>query len=181
MYRFAVAAAFVVATATATTASAGTYLGLGIGTGGSVNKDLENRVGMQQDGRSGRLMLGYSFGRIAVEGMGTSYDLENSSMTTSYNIKQAAIAGKYSLPLGDNFEAFGRLGLVRTWLSGDGDFAGNGWLLGAGFEYRIKPLLAGASIFVDYNRTTTTLDDGTGAYMYKAAPSFWTLGATLSF
>jgi hypothetical protein len=176
MYRFAVAA---IVMFVSTTASAGTYLGLGIGTGGSVNGDFDQSIGLQQDGRSGRLMVGYAFGRFAVEGLGTSYDLDRAT-TTTFNVKQAAVAAKYNYPLGDNFEVFGRAGLARTWLTGDGEFDGNGYLIGAGFEYRLKLAIAAGTIFIDWTRTTTTLDDGSGAYMYETAPSMWTAGLTVS-
>ncbi len=70
MNRLSMAA--VIVAAMGQVASAGTYLGLGIGTAANASAD---NVMMDGDGRSGRLMLGYRFSRIAIEGSGTRYDL----------------------------------------------------------------------------------------------------------
>ena len=89
---------------------------------------------------------------------------------------------KYSLPLGNNFEAFGRGGVQRTYLSGPGimGVAGNGWVLGGGFEYRLDLVATAASIFVDYTHNQTSLDTGFGRPQLDSAVSMWTLGLTLA-
>lgn len=164
--------------ATASTASAGPYVGLGIGSSARTSSDSTTMSG---DGRSGRLMLGWRFGRLSAEATGTRYDLWVAS--APFTATQLALGGKYSLPLGDNFEAFGRGGLQRTSLSqqssGGYDASGGGWYLGAGFEYRIKAILAGASVFVDYQYASTNFDNGMGEY--RGGAGLWTLGATVSF
>ena len=65
------ALALVLVAASASSAFAGGFVGLGIGTGAATSGDFD----IDEDGRSGRLMLGYRFGRISVEGMGTRYDM----------------------------------------------------------------------------------------------------------
>ena len=164
--------------ATPVAASAGTYLGLGIGTqaSGHIGSDPSS---METDGNhSGRLILGMRFGRLSAEGSGTRYSevFRNASSPST----SLAVALKYGLPLGDNFEIFGRGGLQRTWVSGaDWDLAGNGWLLGAGFEYRIDAALTGLSVFVDYTHNQSTLY-GPSNVPLDASASMWTLGATLA-
>ena len=173
--------AVAIVAATASAASAGTYLGLGIGTAASASGDITNTT---SDGnRTGRVLGGFQFGRFSVEGAVSRYGIDK-DRTVPYQGTRLGVAGKYSLPLGDQFEAFGRLGLQRTWLNTDGayvDYVGNGLLLGAGFEYRLNVAGTGASLFVDYEyaRTglvnqrdmKTTKDEGIG---------MWTLGATIA-
>lgn len=170
--------AAVLVAASASTASAGAYVGLGVGTSARASSD---ETTMQGDGRSGRLMLGWRWGRISAEATGTRYDLWVSQ--APFTATQLAIGGKYSFPLGNNFEVFGRGGLQRTSLSrmssGGYDASGGGWYLGAGFEYRMNVILAGASIFVDYAHASTTFDNGIGEY--HGGAGLWTLGATVSF
>ncbi len=163
----------------ASAASAGTYLGLGIGTqaSGHIGNDVSS---MSEDGNhSGRLVVGYRFGRLSIEGAATRYTQlyrGGSDDATSF----AALL-KYSLPLGNNFEAFGRGGLQRTDLSGAADnLSGNGWVLGAGFEYRLDAAITGLSIFVDYEHISTDYSQGPQTIPGGATASMWTLGATLS-
>lgn len=165
--------------ASGTAASAGTYLGLGIGS----NARLDGQMGHYSDGgdRSGRLILGQSFGRLAIEGTATRYDLGYGVSSATGTSLAAAL--KLSLPLGNNFELFGKGGLQRTSLSGNdpslGDLSGNGYLLGAGFEYKLDFGLGGGSIFVDYQRNKTSFDLGT-SQMLDGTVSMWTLGITLA-
>jgi len=179
--------AVVLVAASTTAASAGTYLGLGIGTAARPSGDLPATTG---DGnRAGRLIAGLqlghlSIGHVSVEATGSRFG-ELRRNAYAYQGTMLAADLKYSLPLGDNFEAFGRAGLERTWLSTDPsnvpDYAGNGWLLGAGFEYRFDVGATGASVFVDYERTGTTLVNQ--AVMTNTADEqvgIWMLGATVS-
>lgn len=166
--------------AAASTASAGPYLGLGIGTAASPSGDITDAP---SDGnRTGRLIVGTQFGRFSVEGTGSRFSIFRG--TLPYTGSVLAVAGKYSLPLGNDFEAFGRLGLERTWLSTDlnaPDFVGNGLLLAAGFEYRLKVAGTGASVFVDYQRMQSSLLNQDNMKTSKdAGIGIWTLGATVS-
>lgn len=171
-------AALVVVAASAAPASAGTYVGLGIGTGASAS--ASNGAMLEENGRSGRALIGWRLGRLAVEGAGTRYDYWGNA--NPYTATQLAAALKLGLPLGNNFEFFGRGGLHRTWFNqqnGDGDDAGNGYLLGGGFEYRLNLGVTGASVFVDYQRSSVTLVDDRMAEV-DVATSMWTLGLTVS-
>jgi hypothetical protein len=166
--------------ATGTVASAGTYLGLGIGTAASPGGDIA--MTSSDGNRSGRLVLGTRFGHLSVEGAGSRYGLFRGN--TPYDGTQMAVALKYSLPLGNNFEAYGRGGLERTWLSTDtsaADFAGNGWLLGGGFEYRMNLGVTAASVFVDYEHSDTDLVNQTSMQSHKDETiGLWTVGLTLA-
>jgi hypothetical protein len=166
-------------------ASAGTYLCLGIGTAPSLSSG-EQFGPAAGSGRSGKLLLGMRFGRLSVEGAAGRYSL---FMDKSYGYPadgtQLAAALKYSFPLGDNFEAFARGGLQHTSVttveaSHDGDSAdGNGWLLGGGFEYRLNAVIAGGSLFVDYEHVSTTLTNNE-MRSYDTSSGVWMAGVTLS-
>ncbi|HSD87420.1 MAG TPA: outer membrane beta-barrel protein [Kofleriaceae bacterium] len=180
MNRLALAA--VLLAATATTASAGGFVGLGIGTTPAVTGD----VAYHADGRSGRLELGYSFGRLSIEGLGSRFDLFRAD-GYGYQDTSLGIAGKYNLPLGDRFEVFGRLGLQYTDLRSDDrvreDYSGSGILAGAGFEYRIPLQALKASVFVDYTIAHSSLTSPAvyGTTEFSFTTRAWTLGATISF
>ena len=169
----------------ASSASAGTYIGLGVGNGPATNSDLK----FSEDGRSGRLLVGYRWGHFAVEGLGTGYSLFRGNSGNTYDGTTLGVAAKYSVPIGDKFEGFGRAGLQRTSLtasdkasaSGARDYAGSGFLVGGGFEYRFDVGFAGgASVFIDY-----TIDHSSGSLAgrpesYGLTERIWTLGVTLS-
>jgi hypothetical protein len=87
------------------------------------------------------------------------------------------LAGKYSLPIGSDFDVFGRLGAQRTSLSG---FGGTGYLFGLGAEFHINTGIGSGSIFVDYTRTAQTMS-GTGHDPFDANSDRWMLGATVGF
>jgi hypothetical protein len=166
--------------ASATAASAGTYLGLGIGTAASPSGDLSMQA---SDGnRTGRLMLGTRFGHLSIEGAGSRFGLLRGSLP--YQGTELAAALKYSLPLGNNFEVFGRGGVERTWLNPENtsaQYAGNGWLLGAGFEYRLNLGVTAASLFVDYQHSDTDLENQSVMAPHKdEAIGVWTAGVTLA-
>jgi hypothetical protein len=164
--------------ASVSTASAGAYIGLGVGTSARASSDETMMAG---DGRSGRLMLGWRIGRLGIEGSGTRYDVWVAG--APFEATQLALGLKYGLPIGNNFEVFGRGGLQRTSLSkmssGGYDASGGGFYLGLGVEYRLPVAAVGASLFMDYQRSWTTFDNGYGEY--GGVAGIWTLGATLSF
>jgi hypothetical protein len=172
------ALAIVMVTASASTASAGGFVGLGIGTGAASSGD----VAFVEDGRSGRLMLGYRFGRISIEGMGTRYDMMTPDAHT-WQGTTLAVAGKYNFPLGDSFEVFGRLGLQRTDINDDNypaENSGNGYLVGAGVEFRLPVAVTALSVFIDYNIQHTSLSNT--SYMDLGLTTrIWTLGGVASF
>jgi outer membrane protein with beta-barrel domain len=163
------------------TASAGTYLGLGIGTAPAISDD-SNRLA--SDSRSGRLLIGSRFGNVAIEGAigGFSATLDDLKLGDVY---QASGALKLSVPLGNDFEAFGRAGLHHTWVSSDrtntDGLSGNGFLVSAGFEYRLNAILSQASIFVDYsfNKLKLANDNFQNARAFDGNYRMWTVGLTV--
>jgi hypothetical protein len=165
--------------AAASVASADPYLGLGIGTAASPSGQMTNT---SADGnRSGRLIAGMRWGHLSLEGAGSRYGLFKGPYP--YQGTALAAALKYSLSLGDNFEVYARGGLQRTWLSTDriaSNWSGNGWLLGAGFEYRLNLAGTGASVFVDYEHADSSLVNEQSMANQDEAVGLWTLGATVS-
>lgn len=179
MKRVALATALVAASSGA--ASAGGYIGLGIGTGPNLSTSDDARI--ESDGRSARLMLGYRINRFSIEGAVGGYDVVTQIDRGFYPIKirQGSISGKYNLPISDGFEAFGRIGLNKTWWSMDDsrfDADGTGIILGAGMAYQIRGL-SGASIWLDYQYSRAGLEGELTKTDLNAA--MWTLGATIGF
>jgi hypothetical protein len=167
-----------VLTASATHALAGGFLGLGIGTAPGINDEAKAK--MAPSGRSARFLGGYSFGRFSVEGAVGGFGVSTTrGDQTAY---QASASGKYNLPLGDKFEAFGRAGLEHTSVSmGDAryDFSGNGVVVGAGFEYRVDVGFAKGSLFVDYNIHHATLTSDSNKTGIGETTRMFSLGLTV--
>ncbi|MGN6110913.1 MAG: outer membrane beta-barrel protein [Kofleriaceae bacterium] len=155
-------------------ASAGGYIGLGIGTAPAVGSDVMSIDQLPNDGRSGKLLAGARFGQFSVEGAIHGYDL------VGYRAYQASASGKLSLPLGSGFEVFGRLGLQHTWFDHANpvyDVDGNGYLLGAGFEYRLNLGVASGSFWVDYQYNKASLDGDRDRF--DVASRMWMLGLSI--
>jgi hypothetical protein len=159
-----------------TTASAGGYLGLGLGAQPGVNDELA-RVAAPI-GRSLRGLAGVRFGNVSIEAALNGFGVIAGG--GDQNVYQLSGALKLSLPLGNNFEGFGRAGLERTWLNvGDDRYnlTGDGFVVGGGFEYRLNAIVSNASIFVDYNVHHATLSYSTGTV--ASTPRIWGLGFTV--
>lgn len=164
-------------TAISTPAWAGGYLGLALGTEPGVSGDLDDLA--TANGRSLRGLGGFRFGNIAIEGALNGFGVLTGR--GEQNVYQLSAAGKLNLPLGNGFEVFGRAGLERTWLSFDDeryDLAGTGFLVGAGFEYRLNLGVTSASVFVDYTIHRAKLEDGQ-AREVDATTRMWGLGFTV--
>lgn len=165
--------------ASASAASAGTYLGLGIGT--SASGHVGNDASSQGDdgNRTEKVLLGFRFGNLSIEGaaMRFTQDYRNES----HDGTSLSAALKYSLPLGNGFEVFGRGGLQRTDLSGmSTDLTGEGWLLGGGVEYRMNLGVTGASLFVDYTHNSTSFQPDPHQPSIDESAAMWMAGATLA-
>jgi hypothetical protein len=157
------------------TASAG-YLGLALGTKPSIDDDLG--ASATPLGRSLRGLVGIRFGNLSVEGALNGFTVDVGDFDR--NMYQLSAALKLSLPLGNGFEGFGRVGLERTWLSYDDeryDLSGDGFLFGAGFEYRLNAVVSNASLFVDYSIHRATLSNTRGEV--DATSRMWGLGFTI--
>jgi hypothetical protein len=168
-------APIVIVAALAGTASAGTYVGLGIG------KPSVSDAGNDEfaaSGRSHRVMLGVRFGRVSVEGAYTGYDLAPDVGGGVVDSRSLSAALKLSLPLGNNFEVFGRGGVLHTWIGGSDTSmsrSGNGYTFSGGFEYGLDLGLARAALFVDYTRDMVELS-GESMQTFDQTASVWTLG-----
>jgi hypothetical protein len=163
----------------AKTASADGFLGLALGTDPSLNDEMQTRLQSHALGRSLRALGGVRFGNLSIEGALNGFGVSSNRGDTT--IYQLSAAVKYNLPLGNDFEALGRAGLERTWLSvGDDPYnlAGNGFLAGAGFEYRLNAVLANASVFVDYTIHHATLQDSRNNQVDETS-RVWALGFTV--
>lgn len=169
--------------AASTPAVAGSYLGLGIGTSPAISEDSD-RLG--SDGRSGKVLLGMRFARISLEGGLGAYDVTilDSGQPKPYGeTYQLSGAVKLSLPLGNNFEAFGRAGLHHTWIRSKlpdddrSDVSGDGYLIGAGFEYRLNLLVGQGSLFIDYQVNKAKLEGE--RFMFDGSSRMWTAGLTV--
>jgi hypothetical protein len=168
-------APIVIVAALAGSASAGTYVGLGIGKPSVSDDGIDE---FAASGRSHRVMLGMRFGRISVEGAYTGYDLAPDVGGGPVDSRSLSAALKLSFPLGNNFEVFGRGGVLHTWIDGSDasmSMSGNGYTFSGGFEYGLDLGLARAALFVDYTRNMVELSsDGMPALDQTA--SLWTLG-----
>jgi hypothetical protein len=194
MLRAALAAAVVIAV-TSSTATAGIYLGLGIGTGAdtgtSGNSDSSVPISTSGNGRSARFILGERIGHFSIESNIDHYgELIASDGRVGgqpFDAYDLAILLKYSFPLGNGFEVFGKGGLVHTWLTNSDattgtslNATGDGWVVGAGLEWRLNLILAGCSIFVDYEYSSSSFANDTTAQKYDATAGMAMLGATVS-
>lgn len=183
MKRVVLAAALVAAFG-GTASAGGTYIGVGVGTIPAVSEDTER---LDADSRALKGILGMRWGQWSIEGSIGGNSLTRVSdrqlvlpLGDFYNLGAAA---KFNLPLGNNFEAFGRLGVNHLVVRGDDekfDASGNGLQVGAGFEYRLNLGVAGGSIFVDYtiNRAAMT-GDNTENLEYDLTTRTWMLGLTI--
>src|SRR5262245_17465857 len=86
------------------TASAGGYLGRALGTQPSVNDQMATIA--VPTGRSLRALAGTRFGNIGLEGALNGFNVISSGAERT--VYQLSGALKLSLPLGNNFEVFGR-------------------------------------------------------------------------
>jgi hypothetical protein len=169
--------ASVVVMSVSSVASAGTYLGLSLGTEPAVTGGLDEVA--TPSGRSLRGLGGLRFGNFSLEAALNGFGVLTGR--GDQNVLQGSLAAKLNLPIADGFEAFGRAGLERTWLDvGDDRYnlAGNGFLVGAGIEYRLNLAVTSASIFVDYNVHRATLEDQRNAQV-DATTRVWSLGFTV--
>jgi opacity protein-like surface antigen len=157
-------------------AHAGGYLGLGVGTAPSVGDDL-----FEANGRSAKILGGMRWAQFSVEGSVGGFALGQPNSRAELDAYQAQASAKLSLPLGSGFEAFGRAGLQHAWLTSDNtanDMDGNGYLLGAGFEYRLNLGIGSGSIFVDYTYAKANLT-GERSQQLDLSTRMWTLGITV--
>jgi len=169
-------APIVIVAALAGSASAGTYVGLGIG---KPNVSDDGNDEYATSGRSHRVMLGTRFGRISVEAAYTGYDVVPDGGPGPVDSRSLSAALKLNLPLGNDFEAFARGGVLHTWIGESGasmGMSGNGYTFSGGFEYGLDLGLARAALFVDYTRNLVELSSDNDMRVLDQTASQWTLG-----
>jgi hypothetical protein len=180
----------VLVAAMSSVASAGAYVGLGIGT----NAVSEGSDRLVEDGRSARVFAGYRFrplrfGSFALEGGISGYGLGLKDRTSIVEIDalQLSAAARFNVPLSNEFEAFGRLGLQHTSASAENpiyDTSGNGLLVGAGLAYHLNVGIgSGAAISIDYqiNKVDLSGDRFQGSSAFQVTERQWTLGVSMGF
>ena len=195
MKRAALTAALLAAMSSA--ASAGVYAGLGLGTNEVTEGNGERLV---DDGRSYRLLVGYQFrpmryGTLAVEASlgGYGIGLIDRTSVVEIDARQLSLAGRFNLPLSNNFQAFARLGFHHTSANADYpptvtepiyDTSGSGFLGGLGIEYRFDARIgSGAAVGIDYqlNKVELSGERFQNGAAFDVLQRQWTLGVALSF
>jgi hypothetical protein len=143
-------------------AHAGGYLGIGVHSEAGLGGDMATHFSSAgHDG--GQLVIGTRITRLALEGTLGGTGLTSTTALggyMDYDALSAGVDGKYFVPLAINgaLEAFGKLGLQRTWLrtaSIDGgggiDPTGDSWAAGVGLQYSFSlAMVAGGALLVDY-------------------------------
>ncbi len=171
--------------ATAGTASAGgTYIGLGIGTAPAISEDTDR---VDSDSRALKGILGMRWGQWSIEGtIGTNELVRLNQAGTVFNphgdLYVLGANAKFNLPLGNNFEAFGKLGLNHLVVRADNEQfnqSGNGLLFGAGFEYKLNLGVGGGSIFVDYTINRASMVNESDKELGDFTTRTWMLGLTI--
>lgn len=158
--------------ATASTASAGSYLSLGLGGDPVLQGELMTAADGGGDGGNGRIALGQSFGRLALEGSLSRFALATDDATA------AGAHVRLTLPIDGAFGIFGRFGLERVWLGAEGERIGDrtadGYVGALGLEYRLQtPLLGEAAIWGELSQDK--LDTSAG----EIGARLWTLGLSV--
>ena len=92
---------------------------------------------------------------------------------------------KYYLGLVGGLEAYGKIGLNKTWLSGpaaneDQSYQGRGQALGVGLQYTINLPLTEVGLWLDYTAQQTKLRDGDNQVL-DGSLEMVNLGVSLGF
>lgn len=162
------------------TAQAGTYISAGFGTNASLSGEMD--MHFDPDNMSlGRVGVGWRTSGFAVEGVmfgtalqGVSTYVQDGQMPTAADFSTLSLGVdlKYHVRVAGPLEVYGRVGVNRTWLkSGETtesslNFAGQGYLIGAGIQYSFKVLpMLQTGLWMDYNRHVLSLTDPMGPTM----------------
>ena len=160
-------------------AFAGGYVAAGVGGGADISGDLGD---FRSDGHyNGRLMVGQRFTFVSLEAGLNGYGLEG--VGAEWDAVSLSGALKLSIPMVLGFELFARAGVERTWLGPSGDlpmqdWAGNGYLIGGGAEYRFDLTPTDLSLWADWTRHDTNLHDGNARA--DARVDLWTAGLSIA-
>lgn len=175
--RFIPAAVVALSLLAPVTAMAGTYVGLAIGPRPTLDSNT-----LEESGRTARIAVGYRLTRFSIEGAITANggDVNPRLYTSDYSARHLTLAGKYSHPLGNGFELFGKAGLQWSKYTVDqnlGSFDGHGLMLAGGVEWRLNLGIAAASLFAEYNVSSVTVaENGADKDLQNRQ---WLLGVSL--
>jgi len=138
---------------------AGGYVSAGIGTAPAIGGELSF---LEASGsRSGRVALGHGFGPVSLEASLGGYGVQGAMPQGDFVDGTAMSAGasvRGHVPLLATFSAFARLGLERTWVTGEmNDLSGNGYIMGAGLELGLPMILADTALWLEGDREVMTL------------------------
>lgn len=140
-------------------ASAGGFVGLGVGPSPNLSGDEVNDL--EGSGRTGRLFLGYRIQHFSIEGQLTANSTTDSLRNQDdYAARHVALYGKYSHPIGDGFEAFGKVGLVQSSYGNDDteSLSGGGLGAAAGVELRVNLGISAIAFGLEYGLTSVDLE-----------------------
>lgn len=171
-------------------AHAGGYIAVGIGADASLSGDMAGHFTTDMDdGSSGRLAIGQRFGRLAVEAAIYGADIQSTTGLgggASYSTVTLGVAGKYYIPVAGRLEAYGKVGLDKTYLVAGDDarasgYSGRGHNLGAGLEFGFQAgILGRAAIWLDYTHQSFELRND-GMRDLDGGAQLLTLGVSLGF
>ncbi len=150
--------------ATFSSAHAGGYVGIGIGAQSNLEGDIATHFDTDAQSDTSRLMLGQRFGALAFEASVFGTQLRGKSAFTGKSDFATVSLGvdlKYYVGLLGGLEAYGKIGLNKTWLTGPAtegmDYQGRGQEYGAGLQYTINLPLTQVGLWLDYSVQNTEL------------------------
>lgn len=164
-------------------ASAGTYVGLGVGPSPTIDaKDLT----LDGYGRTGRLFLGYRIMQFSIEGAltaaSTAGNVTTNSSASDLDARYASLMGKYSHPLGNGFELFGKAGLLYSDYSmknGSSDLKGSSLAIAGGVEYRVSLGVGSIGLSLEYGLSSGELEDNVTSAKTDVATRQWMFGVSV--
>lgn len=173
--------------ATAAEAYAGGYVGVGIGSDGDLGGSISNHFSTDEDASTSRILLGQRFGALALEASLFGSQLHGASSyapSGDYSTLSLGVDLKYHIGLVGGLEAYGKIGLNKTWLDSsehsDWNYEGRGTELGLGLQYSFDLPITEVGLWLDYSRQTTELRDGVRQSL-DGEISMLNLGISLGF
>ena len=154
-----------------TLAHAGGYVSAGIGGGAELGGELHNLSG--EGHNAGRLALGRWFGPIALEGAVSGFGVTGTmpgGAAVDGEALSTSLSGKAHAGLIAGLGAFVRVGVMRTWIRTDSmeDLEGDGYVIGAGLDYRISLPVWEAALWLELDREFLDLSQGPARYQGTA-------------
>lgn len=149
-----------------TEALAGGYVGVGMGSGSELHGDIASHFSTDDDTANSRIIIGQSFGAVSLEASLFGSQLRGASAmagTEDYSTISLGVDVKYALGLIGSLDAYGKLGINKTWLGApaesDLDHEGRGQEIGLGLQYTFNLPLTEVGLWADYTVQRTELRD----------------------